>query len=101
MSCPYCQSIATTERLDQTVLAYRRFRCRDCLEQDHRGIKQRYRPTGGLKTFATASRFCRLFDEIRAFLRPQLRRNQPLSLAQRRDIHRVRFANLMGMIAAA
>lgn len=35
------------------------------LEQDHWGIKQRYRPMSGLKTFATAARFCRLFDEIR------------------------------------
>jgi putative transposase len=34
------------------------------LEQDHRGIKQRYRSTSGLKTFATAARFCRLFNEI-------------------------------------
>jgi putative transposase len=40
------------------------------LEQDHRGIKQRYRPTCGLKTFATAARFRRLFDEIRAFSDP-------------------------------
>jgi transposase-like protein len=42
------------------------------LEQDHRGIKQRYRPTFGLKIFATAARFCRVFDEIRAFLPPSL-----------------------------
>jgi putative transposase len=71
------------------------------LEQDHRGIKQRYRPTGGLKTFATAGRFCRVFDEIRAFLRPQSHRNQPLTLAQRRRIHWNRFVELIGMMAAA
>jgi putative transposase len=71
------------------------------LEQDHRGVKQRYRATTGLKTFGTAARFCRLFDEIRAFLRPQSQRHQPLSLTQRRDIHRERFAHMMGMIAAA
>ena len=71
------------------------------VEQDHRGIKQRYRPTGGLKTFATAARFCHCFDEIRAFLRPRSHRNQPLTLAQRRRIHQERFAHLMGMIAAA
>jgi putative transposase len=71
------------------------------LEQDHRGIKQRYRPTTGFKTFATAARFCHVFDEIRAFLRPQCYRNQPLTLAQRRSIHQERFAHLMGMIAAA
>jgi putative transposase len=71
------------------------------LEQDHRGIKQRYRPTGGLKTFATAARFCCVFDEIRMFFRPQSRRNQPLTLAQRRCIHQERFAQVMGIMAAA
>jgi putative transposase len=71
------------------------------VEQDHRGIEQRYRPTGGLKTFATAACFCRLFDELRAFLRPQLYRNQLLTLAQRRCIHRERFAQVMGIMAAA
>jgi putative transposase len=71
------------------------------LEQDHRGIKQRYRPTCGFKTFATAARFCCVFDELRAFLRPQAHRNHPLTLAQRRDIHRERFAHVMEIIAAA
>ena len=71
------------------------------LEQDHQGVKQRYRPTGGLKTFATAARFCCVVDEIRAFFCPQSYRNQPLMLAQCRCIHRERFTHLMGMIAAA
>jgi len=71
------------------------------LEQDHRGIKQRYRPMCGFKSFVTAACFCLVFDEIRAFLRPQSRRNQPVTLAQRRAIHQGRFARLMGMIAAA
>jgi transposase-like protein len=71
------------------------------LEQDHRGIKQRYRPTGGLKTFVTAACFCRVFDEIRAFLRPQLHRNQPMKLAHRRHIHQERFTQLMAMMIAA
>jgi putative transposase len=69
------------------------------LEQDHRGIKQRYRPMGGFKHGTTAARFCRLFDEVRAFLRPQSHRNQSLSLKQRRAIHRDRFAQLMGLMA--
>jgi hypothetical protein len=38
--------------------------------------------------FGTTPHFCRLFDEIRALLRPQLRCHQPLSLAQRRDRQR-------------
>jgi putative transposase len=71
------------------------------LEQDHRGIKQRYRPTCGLKTFVTASYFCHTFDEIRAFLRPPYPRNHPLTLAQRRRIHQTRFTELMGMLTAA
>ena len=70
------------------------------LEQDHRGIKQRYRPMYGFKHGQSASRFCRLFDEIRAFLRPQLHRKQAVSLQQRRDLHRNRFIQLMGMMAA-
>jgi putative transposase len=71
------------------------------LEQDHRGIKQRYRPMGGFKQGNTAARFCRVFDDVRAFLRPQSQRNQLLSLAQRRHIHRERFAQLVGMMVAA
>ena len=58
-------------------------------------------PCVGFKQGHSAARFCRLFDEIRAFLRSQSPRNQPLMLAQRRHIHRERFTDLMGMIAAA
>jgi putative transposase len=71
------------------------------LEQDHRGIKQRYRPTTGFKTFASAARFCRVFDEIRAFCRPQLHHNQRLSLDQRRRLQRDRFAQILEIMAAA
>jgi putative transposase len=71
------------------------------LEQDHRGIKQRYRPMGGFQHGDTAARFCRVFDEVRAFLRPQSQRHQRLSLAQRRHIHWERFAQLIGMMVAA
>jgi hypothetical protein len=57
--------------------------------------------TGGLNTFGTAARCCRLFDEIRAFSRPQAHRHPSLTLAQRRDIHRERWAHLMGIMGAA
>jgi putative transposase len=75
--------------------------CDESIAQDHRGIKPRYRPTGGLKTFVIAARFCRVFDEIRAFLHPQSHRNQSLTREQRRRIHQERFAHLMGIMAAA
>jgi transposase-like protein len=71
------------------------------LEQDHRGSRQRYRSMGGFKADATAVYFCGLFDEICSFLRSQSGRNQPLSLAQRRDIHQARFIQLMELMAAA
>jgi putative transposase len=71
------------------------------LEQDHRGIKQRYRSMGGFKHGHTAARFCLAFDEVHAFLRPQSQRNQFLSLTQRRAIHGERFTQLMELIAAA
>jgi putative transposase len=71
------------------------------LEQYHHGIKQRYHPMCGFKTFNPAMRFCRVFDEIRSFLRPQPHRDQCLTLQQQRAMHRERFAHLMGMIAAA
>jgi putative transposase len=71
------------------------------LEQDHRGIKQRSRPMYGFNTFVTVARFCRLFDEIRAFCRPQPHHNQCLSLHQRRRLYRDRVAQLMEIMAAA
>jgi len=39
------------------------------LEQDHRGIKGRCRPMLGLKSTASATRYCRCHDELRNFLR--------------------------------
>jgi putative transposase len=71
------------------------------VEQDHRNITQCYRPMGGFTQGGSAARFCRLFDEIRAFLHPQSHRNQSFTLEQRRHIHRERFTDLMSMIAAA
>jgi putative transposase len=39
------------------------------LEQDHRGIKQRYYPMRGFGSVASAAHFCRAFDEVRQFFR--------------------------------
>ncbi len=46
------------------------------LEQDHRGIKGRYRPMRGFKCPRSAARFCRAYDELRNFLRPRSRHHQ-------------------------
>ena len=71
------------------------------VEQDHRGITRRYRSRYGFKTFGTAAGFCRLFDESRAFFRPQSQRQQALTLGQCQPISQERFAPLMGLMAAA
>jgi hypothetical protein len=43
----------------------------NCLEQDHRGIKQRYYHMHGFGCFDSAARFCSAFDELRNYLRPR------------------------------
>src|SRR5919202_81221 len=42
----------------------------DRLEQEHRGVRGRTRCMRGFKSFASAERFCRSYDELRNFLRP-------------------------------
>ena len=71
------------------------------MEQDHRGIKGRYRSMRGFKNFDAAHRFCRAFDEVRNFLRPASYINQEVSLAHRRAIHVQRVAALRDLISAA
>jgi putative transposase len=39
------------------------------LEQDHRGVKQRYYPMHGFGNFDSATHFCSAFDELRNYLR--------------------------------
>jgi putative transposase len=43
------------------------------LEQDHRGIKQRYYPMRGFGNFDSASRFCSAYDEQRDYFRYRTR----------------------------
>jgi putative transposase len=71
------------------------------MEQDHRGIKGRYRSMRGFKNFDAAHRFCRAFDEVRNFLRPTSYINQSVSLARRRVIHVQRVAALRDLISVA
>ena len=52
------------------------------IEQDHRGIKQRYYPMLGFKSFRSAKRFCPCFDELRNYFRPRRSPNQFVPAAQ-------------------
>jgi putative transposase len=72
------------------------------IEQDHRGVKQRYYPMRGFGNFDAASRFCRAFEEQRQYfrMRTTMRQRVPPLAEQRRE-YSVRWAALMsGLIAA-
>ncbi len=71
------------------------------LEQDHRGIKQRYYPMRGFGSFPSASRFCRAFDEVRQFFRIRTTMKQPVSLQQQREMFRQRLVALQALVQAA
>ena len=70
------------------------------LEQDHRGIKDRYRPMRGFEAFALAGQFCRAFDEVRNFLRVRSLHYQHVSADRRRLRHLRNTATVLGILAA-
>lgn len=71
------------------------------LEQDHRGIKGRIRCMRGFKSFASAERFCRSYDELRNLFRPSTRHNQYVSARRRRLLHLRRASRVLDILAAA
>jgi len=71
------------------------------IEQDHRGLKQRYYPMRGFGSFASAARFCTAFEEQRQYFRAQARSSEPLSLAERRQRFQDRWALVMAELATA
>jgi transposase-like protein len=64
------------------------------VEQDHRGIKQRYYPTLGFKAFANAAAFCRASEEVRNYFRPRRRMGDVVSLSDRRQQFIERYRRL-------
>jgi putative transposase len=71
------------------------------IEQDHRGVKQRYYPMRGFGSFEGASRFCTAFDEQRDYFRARTRPKQHISLADQRRTFRQRFSALQYFVMAA
>lgn len=61
------------------------------LEQDHRGIKQRYYPMRGFGSFAAAARFCLAHDELRDYFRCRQHLNETVSLSEQRRLFRQRW----------
>ena len=85
------------KRVTHRTSAYRN----NGLEQDHRGIKGRIRCMRGFKSFASAERFCRSHDELRDFLRPRTRHNQPVPADRRRLLHLRRATTALAILEAA
>ena len=55
----------------------------------------------GFKSFASAERFCRGYDELRNFLRPNTRHNQHVPANRRRLIHLRRATSVLAILEAA
>jgi len=75
-----------TNRFARMKLPYYR------LEQDHRGIKQRYYPMRGFGSFQPAAQFCLAFDEQRQYFRYRNKPEEKVPLAEQRRIFRHRFS---------
>jgi putative transposase len=71
------------------------------LEQDHRGLKGRYRPMQGFRCPRSAARFCRGHDELRNFLRLRSRHNQLVSADRRRLLLLRRTVTVLSLLKAA
>ena len=55
----------------------------------------------GLGSVASASRFCRAFDEVRQFFRVRTTMKQQVSLAQQREVFRHQLDALKAMMLVA
>ncbi|EFH87918.1 Integrase catalytic region [Ktedonobacter racemifer DSM 44963] len=71
------------------------------LEQDHRGIKQRYYPMRGFGAFEAAARFCCAFDELQDYFRPRSIGGESISLSEQRRAFLDRLVVLQALLQAA
>jgi hypothetical protein len=55
----------------------------------------------GFKSFASAERFCRSYDELRHFLRPRTRHNQHVPADRRRLLHLRGASSALAILEAA
>jgi putative transposase len=93
--------VRSARPLDSDVLHRTNRYLNNRLEQDHRGIKQRYSPMRGFASVASASHFCRAFDDVRQFFRVRTTMKQRVSLAQQREVFHQRLETLSAMVLVA
>lgn len=83
-------------------VAHRTSRYRNnLLEQDHRGIKQRYYPMCGFGTFQAAARFCCAFDELRNYFRLHCILGESISLSEKRRAFLDQLVTLQALLQLA
>lgn len=71
------------------------------LEQDHRGIKQRYYPMRGFGSFAAAARFCAAHDQLRDHFRARQQLNETAPLAEQRRLFLERWDTVWVLLRVA
>ncbi len=71
------------------------------MEQDHRGIKQRYYPMRGFGSFTSATHFCSAHDEMRDHFRFRQHLNETVSLADQRRLFQARWRSVRALLQAA
>jgi len=68
------------------------------IEQDHRGIKGRYKTMHCFKCFASASRFCDAYDGLGDYLRPRSCSYKCVSLPEQRGLYLERTQSLLAAV---
>jgi len=76
---------AIRETMGETITHRTNKYLNNLLEQDHRGIKQRYYPMRGFGNFKSAARFCCAFDELRNYFRLRHTTKERVSLSEQRQ----------------
>ena len=87
--------------LGRTVLHRCKRYLNNFIKQDHRAVKQRYRPMLGFGSFASAARFCSAFDELRQYFRVRHRPGERVPMAEQRRLFGTRWRSRIAEMQAA
>ena len=71
------------------------------IEQDHRGIKGRYRPMRGFGSVSGAARFCAAYEEVRDFFHHRTTLHEVVPLRVQREQFCTRFMALRALMPTA
>jgi hypothetical protein len=71
------------------------------MEQDHRGIKGRYRPMRGFGSVVGAVRFCAAYEEVRDYFRHRTTLHEVVPLQVQREQFCARLVALRALVPAA